>query len=206
MTLLPTQDGTYGAGYQQVMELCRDSACMQSYSLERVLWSRKTCQDNPCDDSDFPMNTEHCLDRFIEAKVGCSSRFQGATAILQECTTLEQLTQWASWTDRVAKLDELSIYNLTGCLGSCETYDYKLTPTSDLTAMASSNAKGLITLMFAFMDGKYEIREQYYAYDMDSFIADAGGYLGLLLGHSIYSIACSLQTPGNLVKKHFLSG
>ena len=28
---------------------------------------------------------------------------------------------------------------------------------------------------------------QYYSYDFNSFIADVGGYLGLLLGHSIYS-------------------
>ena len=29
---------------------------------------------------------------------------------------------------------------------------------------------------------------QYYIYDQNSFIADVGGYLGLLLGQSIYGI------------------
>ena len=34
------------------------------------------------------------------------------------------------------------------------------------------------------MNGQF----QYYVYDADSFIADVGGYLGLLLGQSVYGI------------------
>ena len=36
------------------------------------------------------------------------------------------------------------------------------------------------------------LREEYYVYDMSSFIADVGGYLGLLLGHSVFSIVSQL--------------
>ena len=42
--------------------------------------------------------------------------------------------------------------------------------------------------MFIFEDGSYNVREEYVVYDMGSFIADVGGYRGLLLGHSLLSM------------------
>ncbi len=39
-----------------------------------------------------------------------------------------------------------------------------------------------------FASGRHLVREEYYRYGFNSFIADVGGYLGLLLGHSILSI------------------
>ena len=37
-------------------------------------------------------------------------------------------------------------------------------------------------------DRAYEERKQYIIYDTDSFVADVGGYMGLLLGYSIMSL------------------
>ncbi len=34
----------------------------------------------------------------------------------------------------------------------------------------------------------YDVREEYPIYDADSLVADVGGFLGLLLGHSAFSI------------------
>ena len=39
-----------------------------------------------------------------------------------------------------------------------------------------------------FVSGRHEVRSQYVLYDLNAFIADVGGFLGLLLGHSLYSI------------------
>ncbi len=36
----------------------------------------------------------------------------------------------------------------------------------------------------------FETKRQYYVYDGSSFIADFGGFMGLLLGHSVYGIVC----------------
>ena len=44
----------------------------------------------------------------------------------------------------------------------------------------------------------YEEREQYIIYDTSSFIADVGGYMGLMLGVSIMSIYNNAET---LLKK-----
>ncbi len=45
-----------------------------------------------------------------------------------------------------------------------------------------------LSLTFYFPSGRHDLREQYHTYDLSSFVADVGGYMGLLLGHSILSI------------------
>ena len=48
-------------------------------------------------------------------------------------------------------------------------------------------------IMFRIARSKHEVREHYRIYDTNSFIADIGGYLGLLLGHSLFGIYWSVQ-------------
>ena len=43
-------------------------------------------------------------------------------------------------------------------------------------------------LTFQILSGQHEVKGQYLIYDMNAFIADIGGFLGLLLGHSVYSV------------------
>ena len=47
-------------------------------------------------------------------------------------------------------------------------------------------------LDFGYGSGRYDVREEYIIYDQGSFVGDIGGYLGLLLGHSIYSVFCEI--------------
>ena len=44
--------------------------------------------------------------------------------------------------------------------------------------------------MLRILSSKHEVREQYRIYDANSFIADFGGFLGLLLGHSLFGMYC----------------
>ena len=45
-----------------------------------------------------------------------------------------------------------------------------------------------LTMTFSMVDKSIEDRHQYVIYDFNSFIADVGGLMGLLLGFSILSI------------------
>ena len=85
--------------------------------------------------------------------------------------------------------------SITGCMGSCHMREFKA---SRLTTLEPGNATEetgfpkTIRLAFVLMTTRHEIREQYAAYDFNAFIADVGGFLGLLLGHSIYSLVSSM--------------
>ena len=54
-----------------------------------------------------------------------------------------------------------------------------------------NQTKNELHLRLGYMNGRYEVRKQYPLYDINSFIADVGGYLGLILGYSILSL-CSV--------------
>ena len=43
-------------------------------------------------------------------------------------------------------------------------------------------------MIFRFEDGSYQLQEEYIVYDINDFIADVGGYMGLLLGYSVLSM------------------
>ena len=54
-------------------------------------------------------------------------------------------------------------------------------------------------LEWQYMNTDFVVRHEYLTYDYNSFIADVGGYLGLLLGYSILSIyeflgSCTCKT------------
>ena len=89
-------------------------------------------------------------------------------------------------------MDEFMLSDLTGCLPRCSQTelwaDKRHLSQDDWTVPASNESQGRMEYMLYFSSGRYELREQYVVYDTDSFIADIGGYLGLLLGHSVLSL------------------
>ena len=52
--------------------------------------------------------------------------------------------------------------------------------------------KKMLRLVFYIPHGRYAVKEQYLLHDGNTFIAEAGGYLGLLLGHSALGLVYML--------------
>ena len=44
-----------------------------------------------------------------------------------------------------------------------------------------------LAFYYYYGSGRYTLKTYYYSYDWNSFFADVGGFLGLLLGHSLLS-------------------
>ena len=55
-----------------------------------------------------------------------------------------------------------------------------------------------MTMTFRIKDKIVNVRKQYVIYDSNSFIADVGGFMGLLLGFSLLSIYDEIE---GLIKK-----
>ena len=91
--------------------------------------------------------------------------------------------------------DENEIFKLTGCLSSCNKDEVDVVETSELITKETRNNLGYgdieegkkqaLKLYLYFKNGQYDERKQYIIYDYNSFIADVGGYMGLLLGMSM---------------------
>ena len=64
-----------------------------------------------------------------------------------------------------------------------------------------SGKENELTLGFGIPHGRYFVKQQYYLHDFNSFIADAGGYLGLLLGHSALGLIYMMVESGCVRQK-----
>ncbi len=101
-----------------------------------------------------------------------------------------------------------TVYNLSGCLSSCEKSEFDIRPEADVMHTVSRVCKyvfhfkgsieyhllsyqdvwNLFWLKLFLPTTKHVVKEQYVVYDGNTFVADVGGYLGLLLGHSLLGI------------------
>jgi hypothetical protein len=61
-----------------------------------------------------------------------------------------------------------------------------------------------LLLLFTYQDTQHDVYTHYIIYDGDSFIADVGGFLGLLLGHSAYSLW--IEVEGWIMRRMITTG
>ena len=138
-----------------------------------------------CKNYDKADSTGHCIVNFVEDTYNCTSYQIYSNKFRQPCNT----TYWyysKHYHMKLKTLSEYGIYNVTKCLPHCEHDEIEVRRMGK--PRISSNKGSTFTLEFQFDNEVYKSREEYILYDGNSFIADVGGYLGLLLGHSMLSI------------------
>ncbi len=84
---------------------------------------------------------------------------------------------------------EADIYRKTGCLPFCSRNSFRTRLLSSSKSKVKENGTGSsfkVNLFFA--SGTFAEKTQYLSYSFSDLVSDFGGYLGLLLGHSVMSI------------------
>ena len=139
----------------------------------------------------------HCIVRYLEdnhlrsqlgyeSDANCTSYHLMADKTKTFCDKYKSgliadtLDIWKTW-------PEVDILDRTGCLPHCERDEISLQASEESRSWKQTKNPTL-TMIFLFKDGTYQFQEEYVVYDFNDFIADVGGYLGLLLGHSVLSI------------------
>ena len=104
--------------------------------------------------------------------------------------------------------NDKQIFDMTGCLSMCDKYAYTALQLTGMQYVDASDTLNttMLTLQFYYSNIEHELREQvdfqaiyatiqsehipfqYIIYDLNALTADVGGYLGLLLGQSIYGL------------------
>ena len=113
-----------------------------------------------------------------------------------------QIHQLANVSKELEEAGDTAIYDMTGCLSACEKYKIDLT-NNDVSGEVNTTETELI---FIINDGYHVEEEQYVIYDFNSFVADTGGYMGLILGTSFLSMYDQLilllkRVKSNIPKK-----
>ena len=202
---VPNARTVYGSGRKSVtIPNCRGFGYSDK-NFAQVIHITKThvrALDQPsqrCSSENKPevQNTSACIARFIEDHVGCNTKIQGSQySRASPCRTNYQLLDLKNLSRLLEGSNENDIYDMTGCLSSCEKDQYQLISDPIVTEEANQWMGEIpceLHLQFRISDSSYREEEQYMIYDIDSFVADIGGYMGLLLGSSLMSIYMALE-------------
>ena len=140
-----------------------------------------------CSDDAKQETVGRCIARYLEDTYNCTAYLLMANRSKPFCKkdTMNDMVFW--FQKEFQSMPEADIYNLTGCLPHCERDEISLDDTPEGRSWPATRDQTL-HMIFRLEDGSFKLQEEYIVYDINDFIADVGGYLGLLLGHSMLSI------------------
>ena len=127
-----------------------------------------------------------CITRYLEDTYNCTSYLLMADKRRPFCQK-EAMAKIVNTLEAFQIMSEARIFNKTGCLPHCERDEIMLEDTPEGRSW-KQRKNPTLAMLFIFEDGSYQLEEEYNVYDFDDFIADVGGFLGLLLGHSVLSM------------------
>lgn len=177
---------SFGSTYKEIkMTRCR---LLQRLLLHRTSWNYLDKPSHRCTNLDKNPKTTSCIAKYIQGQIGCRVNIQGSRSFGNgsECNSMEQFNKFVNISERLEEADDTSIYKMTGCLSACEKDKFDITYGVESTLKGASYCRAVVSLQID--DKAFIEEEQYYVYDFDSFFADVGGFMGLLLGSSVLSI------------------
>ena len=78
------------------------------------------------------------------------------------CNETEQLVKYRDLNLKLYEAAENEIYELTGCLSTCDKYEFAVQPMTDLTLTKTTDEGKVNTvrLAFYFTSGRHDLREE----------------------------------------------
>ena len=187
--IVPNHASVYGSTHKKFY-------AKENYSLEAyfdMTRSEVKALDKPshrCDSSNDGQSVSKCVGHFIEQNLNCTMRYLMSNSTQETCNPENLSNQHyhdiKEIMDKIHGQEDKEIFEMTGCMPGCSKSTFELIQSKFKDDVANDGLE--VTLKFIYLHGNYEIAEDYYLYDVDSFIPDVGGYLGLLLGYNLLSM------------------
>ena len=192
---VPNSVKAFGSSQKEYRVDLGSALPMRNYFYHEVERTKRKYLDNPlerCTNEPRDPNMTACIAEYITDEIGCSMNIQGFQSFNKtHCNTTTQMNAFANISRKLETNAATSVYEMTGCLSSCEKdkyvvsleekTDYQLKP-------ASKYRHSDVLVVFTIYARSYVEEEQYIVYDSNSFLADIGGFLGLVLGSSMLNL------------------
>ena len=187
---VPNAVMAFGSSYKKFTIKIASSAPSTYYKYVKIDRTHMRYLDNPndrCTNEGTDMTS--CIAEYIANKIGCSVKIQGIEShMFQPC---KNGTEWEAFVNVSQQLEQAGatdVYKMTGCLSACEKYKYDSSLENWSEGPSHSNRYNQLLLIFTIYERSYIEEEQYVIYDENSFLADIGGFLGLVLGSSLLNL------------------
>ena len=177
--------GVYGSAMKTV-KIAKDQSFFGNFLVRKNRVKAVDRSGLRCSNHDEQEPIGQCIIRNLENIHNCTTYHVMADMSREFCSN-SQRGPFNEDKEKYERMSEVDMVNKTGCLPSCERFEMSLEDTPDIKTFYGGKNR-TATLSFQFEDGSYNVAEEYIVYDTSNFIADVGGYLGLLMGHSILSI------------------
>ena len=188
----------YGSAYSYTSLIGRNKSVMVLYEVRKEVVTYLNDERTPCQTKMREEEINTCIHRHIENRMGCQLPWHNKSTTLPRCIDFEQYQEFLNSYYHISNLNEASIAKETGCLPSCKRVEFKLKVVNQMLIPVMSGQIRLFGAMFYYPSGAYKKRSYYYTYELSDYIADIGGYMGLLLGCSLLSFYDWLK---NMCKK-----
>ncbi len=131
------------------------------------------------------MDINECVQLHIGDQIGCQLPWmtQFNDSMLPACQSESQYKKYLTRFAQLTSLTENSVAKMTGCKPKCNRFEY----VGEVITMGNWPNTSFDSLAgyYYYPSGKYTQKTYYYVYTWGTMLADVGGYLGLLLGHSL---------------------
>ena len=80
----------------------------------------------------------------------------------RRCNETDQLTKYRDLNLKLYEAAENEIYEMTGCLSTCDKFEFAVQPMTDLTLTKTSSEEkaNTVSLSFYFTTGRHDLREE----------------------------------------------
>ena len=138
----------------------------------------------PCQIEPRTEELSTCIQQYIESNMKCQLPWHNQSTTLSKCTTSNQYEEFLNKYLLISSQDEASIAKVTGCLPSCRRNEFEVKVVNRIE-MPPENGQFYFSGLFYYPSGSYIEKSYYYTYELGDYIADVGGYVGLMLGYSL---------------------
>ena len=172
-----------------------------TFELEKSVIKIISTEENPCYDPDVARKDTltGCIESFIVAeRLGCKPPWfsNDSYTNLRTCGGDEDFRAFLDISTDLENTKESDVLRMTGCKRPCVREDYELKLKFRGTEHVSrktindmvTGRDGFVRIAFYFSKGTFQVKEEIVMYGLGDLVADVGGYLGLLLGASIFAI------------------
>ena len=177
----------YGSDYSYTSLNGRNKSRMVLYEVQKEVVNYMNDERTPCQSKLREEEINTCIQHHIENRMGCQLPWHNRSTTLPRCIEFEQYEEFLKSYYQISSLNEASIAEVTGCLPSCRRNEFKLKAVSQMDMPSLIGQQHFFGGIFFYPSGAYKEKVYYYTYEFSDYIADIGGYMGLLLGCSILS-------------------
>ena len=165
-------------------DILRMAGFASFYEITPTEFEYLDTEEDPCikqDEKDRKVNLWKCLEQnHIASKLNCTLPWLSDDK-KSLCMKPEEYNSYHTLYYEVMDFDTDKVNKIGKCTPKCLRDEYSIRHFQ--TYETGTQDSWTLTLFFA--KDRFHLRQQYYTYDFQQFLADFGGYLGLLLGTSI---------------------